>query len=112
MALTTQQLILIEQKVTNDSKSVGVTYFLAIFLGGLGIHRFYLGYTGSAVAMLIMSIVGWLTLVLFIGAALLIAVGIWIIVDLFLIPGMVQQAKDGTRQRLTQEMMAIGGPAE
>ena len=31
---------------------------LGIFLGGLGVHNFYLGYTGKAVAQLILTLVG------------------------------------------------------
>ena len=32
---------------------------LGIFLGSLGIHNFYLGYTGKAVAQLLLTIIGW-----------------------------------------------------
>lgn len=31
---------------------------LGIFLGSLGVHNFYLGYTGKAVAQLLLSIIG------------------------------------------------------
>jgi len=37
-------------------KKALVALLLAIFLGTLGIHRFYVGKTGSAIAMLILSI--------------------------------------------------------
>ena len=43
MALTTQQHMLIEQRITNDAKSPVVAYLLLIFLGFFGAHRFYLG---------------------------------------------------------------------
>lgn len=39
-------------------KSKVVAGLLAIFLGGLGVHKFYLGYTGAGVAMLLISIFG------------------------------------------------------
>ena len=106
MALTTQEQILVEQRVTNQSQSVGVAYLLLIFLGGLGIHRFYLGKTGTGAAMLILSILGWLTLAIVIGAAFLIVVGIWWIVDLFLIPGMVETQRQAVRQSITQQVQA------
>ena len=32
---------------------------LGIFLGALGVHNFYLGYTGKAVAQLLLTLVGW-----------------------------------------------------
>lgn len=41
-----------------DAKSKLVAGLLAIFLGGLGIHNFYLGYTGKAIAQLILSCTG------------------------------------------------------
>lgn len=41
-----------EQK-TKDKLVAGL---LAIFLGGLGIHKFYLGYTKEAVIMLLVSL--------------------------------------------------------
>ena len=33
---------------------------LGIFLGGLGVHNFYLGNTGKAVAQLLLTLVGWI----------------------------------------------------
>lgn len=35
---------------------------LGIFLGALGVHRFYLGYTGTALIHIILFILGFLTL--------------------------------------------------
>lgn len=72
-------------------KSVGVTYLLWFFLGGFGGHRFYLKRTGSAVGLLILTISSYLLTIVVIGIFGLIAVGIWLIVDAFLIPGMVEQ---------------------
>ncbi len=33
---------------------------LGILLGALGVHNFYLGYTGKAVAQLLLTLVGWI----------------------------------------------------
>ena len=41
--------------VTADSKSKMTAGLLGIFLGGLGIHNFYLGYTGKAIAQIVLS---------------------------------------------------------
>ena len=41
---------------TVGSKSKIVAGLLGIFLGGLGVHNFYLGYTGKAVAQLLITI--------------------------------------------------------
>ena len=44
--------------VNPNAKSKLAAGLLAIFLGGLGIHNFYLGYTGKAVAQLLLSCTG------------------------------------------------------
>ncbi|RAI66282.1 hypothetical protein DOZ80_22730 [Pseudomonas fluorescens] len=86
-----QAEMLIEQKVANAQKSTGVAYLLWFFLGGFGGHRFYLGKTGTAVAQLIITIVGFLTL------KPLIVTGIWLLVDLFLIPGIIREHSEKVR---------------
>lgn len=50
---------------------------LGIFLGGLGIHNFYLGYTQKAIIQLVVSIVGTLLSVLVLPALAVAAMGIW-----------------------------------
>lgn len=100
MALSTEQQILIEQRVANEAKSTGAAYFLWVFLGGLGGHRFYLGRSGSGIFMAILFIFGWITLPVGVGLLLLIIVGTWALIDAFLIPGMIQQQKEKVRQDL------------
>lgn len=92
MALSTAQLQLIEQRVANDTQSIGAAYFLWFFLGLIGVHRFYLRRVGTGIAML-------LTLGGF---------GIWWLIDIFLIPGMVRHNRESMRQRLTTDMLANG----
>ncbi len=108
MAVSTEQQILIEQRVTNEAKSIGVAYLLWLFLGGVGGHRFYLGRTGSAVAMLLLTVGGLLLTAIGIGFALLLAVGIWALVDAFLIPGMVSAHKNQVRNDLLQRALLSG----
>ncbi|WP_265506906.1 TM2 domain-containing protein, partial [Paracoccus rhizosphaerae] len=110
-ALDTQQQILIEQRVTNDGKSAVIAYLLLVFLGAFGAHRFYLGKTGTGVAMLLLWIVGLLTLVLGVGLIALAAVGIWAFVDLFLIPGMIREDQERLRARLAFDMNLRPAPA-
>jgi len=45
------------------AKSKIVAGLLGIFLGAFGIHNFYLGFTGKAVAQLLMSTVGWILII-------------------------------------------------
>ena len=44
--------------VSAESKSKLVAGLLGIFLGGLGVHNFYLGYTGKAIAQILLSCIG------------------------------------------------------
>jgi TM2 domain-containing membrane protein YozV len=72
-----------------NKKSMAVSYLLWLFLSGFGAHRFYNGRTGSGIAQLALLIVGAATSPIGIGLFLLGALGIWILVDAFLIPGWV-----------------------
>ncbi len=56
-AVCTQCGVALAQPVnTAEQKSKLVAGLLGIFLGGLGIHNFYLGYTGKAIAQIILSL--------------------------------------------------------
>jgi TM2 domain-containing membrane protein YozV len=67
-----------------NKKSAGAAYVLCLLLGGLGAHRFYLGYTGTAAIQLALGILGFIVFVTWPP------LWIWLLVDLFLIPGMVR----------------------
>ena len=45
---------------TTSRKSKIAAGLLAIFLGGLGIHKFYLGYTAPGIILLLITCFGWL----------------------------------------------------
>lgn len=104
MSLTTEQQILIEQRLQNEKKSTGVAYLIWFFLGGLGGHRFYLGRTSSGVVMLVLWLVGVATAIIAVGFFLLIPLGIWVVVDAFLIPGMIERVNDEKRKFLKLEL--------
>ncbi len=73
-----------------QKKSVLVAYLLWWFLGSLGAHRFYLGRTGSAVAMLVITLLSIPLMLILIGFVGIAVVGVWWIVDAFLIPGIAK----------------------
>ncbi|MFT3717033.1 MAG: NINE protein [Gordonia sp. (in: high G+C Gram-positive bacteria)] len=55
---------------------------LQLLLGGFGVGRFYLGYSGIGAAQLCLTLLGWLTSWIFgIGLILVVGVGIWALVD-------------------------------
>lgn len=73
-----------------DQKSILVAYLLWFFLGGLGAHRFYLGYTNSGIAMvllfagsLVLGIMTFSWSLLYLG---LIIWSIWVLLDAIMIP--------------------------
>ena len=80
-----------------NRKSTGVSYLLWFFLGSFGAHRFYLGQTGTAVVQLLLLLLGWLPL--FVGWIIL---GVWLFVDLFLIPGIARDENMRVADRLTR----------
>jgi TM2 domain-containing membrane protein YozV len=112
MGLSVQEQMLIEQRVTNEAKSVGAAYLLWFFLGYFGAHRFYLGRTGSGAAQLILLVLVCVTAFIVVGAVLLVALGIWWIVDAFLIPGIIDEQKGMVRQRLTDEAVYMNRQTE
>jgi TM2 domain-containing membrane protein YozV len=103
MTLTSQDRMLIEQRVTNDAKSAGIAYAFWFFTGYLGGHRFYLGKTGTAVAQLVLCILGVLTAVFGVGVFMMAIVVIWVLIDAFLIPGMIKKNRDNLRKKLVSD---------
>ena len=64
------------QQTTIINKSRVAYILLGIFLGGLGVHNFYAGYTSKGIIQLLITLlVGWLVLPA-------IGVGIWVIIEL------------------------------
>lgn len=90
----------IEQRVANNSKSTGVAYLLWFFLGGFGAHRFYLGKTGSAVGLLVLTLLtSWWTF----GIPTI----IWVIIDAFLIPSIIREHAQVERNLATTEVQLM-----
>jgi TM2 domain-containing membrane protein YozV len=97
MGLSTQDQMLIEQRVTNDGPSTAIAFLLWLFLGILSGHRFYLGRPGSA----ILQILSYFVLIGF----------LWLLIDGFLIPGMLRQKRDELRQSFMLQALANQGAA-
>jgi TM2 domain-containing membrane protein YozV len=72
----------------------GIAYLLLLFLGFFGAHHFYLNRTGTGVAILVMSLVGFATTLILIGWLLVVTVWVLLIIDLFLIPNYVRTANE------------------
>ena len=66
---------------------------LAIFMGSLGIHNFYLGYTNKGIAQLLLTLVGWIAC----GIGPVIA-GIWGLIEgILILTGSMNQDAEGNQ---------------
>lgn len=75
----------------STKKSVGLAYVLWFFFGMLGVHRFYLGYTGSGAAIMGITLLSAVLSFVLIGWLTIWISGLWVLVDLFLIPGLASR---------------------
>ena len=74
---------------SKNNKSMLVAILLWLFLGGLGLHRFYLGHTASGTVMLLCTLFCWLVIPA-------IVVMIWWFIDIILIVSGNLKTSDGT----------------
>ncbi|MGB3165579.1 MAG: TM2 domain-containing protein, partial [Alteraurantiacibacter sp.] len=54
---------------------------LAFFLGGLGVHKFYMGYSSEGAILLAATVVSWILIFIIIGIFGLMAIGIVCLVE-------------------------------
>lgn len=80
----TQQSTVIQMQYDNEKKSAGVAYALWFFFGAIGGHRFYAGDTGYALGMLFT----------------LGGLGVWALIDVFLIGKRIREVNAGIQQRI------------
>lgn len=71
-------------------KSALIAYLLWFFLGAFGVHRFYLKRIGSGLALLLLWAVGGVLTFIGVGYVFLGIAAIWLVIDIFLIPGLVR----------------------
>ena len=120
--LTDKQLMILNSEMEKHKKSTAVAYLLWVFLGSLGIHKFYIGKSGWGAVNLLIGVVGWITA--FTGglAALandvestykLGAIGllcffllvIMLFIDLFTIPRQIKNKYEAEEKRVISDLL-------
>jgi TM2 domain-containing membrane protein YozV len=86
-----------------QKKSGVVAFLFWLFLGGLGAHRFYLGRPGSGAVQLLLSIFGWGLAFggMSMGFFLLFPAYLWVLIDVFLISGLVRDRNTSLANQLS-----------
>lgn len=105
--LDTQEKALVESRLSNEGSSMLIAYLLLFFGGGLGLHRFYIakGMSNAGLAQLLLTVFGYLTLAILIGFLFLGIVTIWVIIDMFLVPGLINSRLADTREEISLELL-------
>lgn len=91
-----------------NKKSILVGYLLWWLLGIFGGHRFYLGKSGSAIAMLLISLFSLPLMFVFIGFVTILITIIWALVDAFLIPGWIRDWNNRLVDALAPQALVAG----
>jgi len=87
-------------------KETLTAFLLWWFLGIFGGHRFYMGQTGSGVAMLVITLISIPLSFILIGFVSLFAVWLWWLIDAFLICGWVNNHNIRLMKSIDQQVQA------
>lgn len=90
MTISVAEMSLVEQRVANDGPNIVVAYLFWFFLWFVSAHRFYLGRPVSA----ILQILSYFILIGF----------VWLLIDIFLIPGMIREKQNEIRDNMMRAL--------
>lgn len=103
--LTQQELQILQSEYENKKKSTLISYLLWYFLGLFGMHQFYLGNPLQGILYLVLLTIGSLTAFILIGFFILIPLGIWWLIDAFLIPSYIQKLNEKVEKEILQNIL-------
>ena len=100
---------LIDDTVFAARKSGGVAYLLWVFVGGLGMHNFYLGRQKAGALQMAGTLLTYCSYVSpdpwpLVGVAIGVPLGISLLVDLFKMPSYVVTCSERLRARLQDDL--------
>lgn len=108
MTLNVQEQILVEQRVSNEAKSIWLAYLFMFIFGGLGVYLFYLGRIVTGIAMLGMTFLGLFLIFAsdrpILGLIALMVVSLWWFIDLFFVPGFVASHRQSLRDKFSTQI--------
>ncbi|MBD9846440.1 TM2 domain-containing protein [Enterococcus faecalis] len=93
--LTTNERILVNTEIEKNCKNSTTAWLLWWFTGTLGGHRYYMGKTGTAITMTILTIT-------IIG---IIISGPWALIDVFFISKWLKQDKEKIEKQAIQNIL-------
>ncbi len=128
--LTEKQLSILESEMQKRRKSVALAYVLLILLGGLGVHKFYLGKTSQGVKYLVLAVASWLLgvgsvfmgfiagafggesagvagfgLSILVGIVFSIILGCFLLYDLFTLPSQVNDVNEEMENQVIDQII-------
>lgn len=77
---------------SGEGKNIVIAYGLWFFLGGFGIHRFYLGKVGTGLVQLGLLAFGFATSFILIGLIPLLVLAVWWVLDAYFVYKYVEEA--------------------
>lgn len=104
--LSTNDVQSIEDRLENDSPDYRSAVLIWLFAGSLGMHRLYLRKPRSGLALLTFGVLGWYFLWADIGRWQLFLLSGWLLIDLLILPGMVQHNRNRLRQSMWEQALA------
>lgn len=125
--LSEKQLAIFNGEMQRQHRSTGIGYLLLIFLGVLGVHKFYLGRVFAGIVYALLFIFGWAFMgaggavalfgtseevaagggMAFLGSVFLVILSLGLLWDLITLPSQIRSREKRLRQELLQRL--IGG---
>lgn len=105
--LSEKELAILYGELANTSKSTGAAYLLWFFLGGLGVHRFYLDSYIMGMGILFTQFFALICLFTMPALSFILwfIVGSILVADLFMIPTVINQTKEKRKAAIIERLI-------
>jgi len=125
--LTEKQLTILKSEMQKRRKNLVLSYVLLIFLGVLGIHKFYLGKNSQGVKYLVLFIAAWILgagsiifggglaafgISTLFGFIFMVVLWCFLLYDLFTLPSQVDRINEDIEDEIIAQLMNVGSSME